>query len=171
MGNLKNVIGLAKNGKRKPGRPPKIKPGSEPKNINDLLKDDSHNKEEKAKKAVEILLKDSSIDDVLKNDKLLELDADIDSTISEESYKWLEDQIVALTVENDNLKKEIENLNNSTPEGIENEIVKLFVEMQDNYLKRLHLERSTGNPTKVNVLYMLKYFDEHFPFIKKYRKF
>ena len=174
MANLKNVIGLAKGEKRKPGRPPKNKSNEETNNISNIIHDSSLDKEEKAKETVEQLLADSPINEVLENDKLLELDADVNSTISEESYKWLEDQVVALSAKNEELRTKVKELGgnpNAEATSTEKSVINLFLEIQGNYLKHLPTEKKTGVPTKVNLNYLLKYFIDNFPFVLKYRKF
>jgi len=155
-----------KDTKGKRGRPPKIKKGKEPKNITDIINDETKNNNEKAKETVEQLLADSPINDVLNNDNLLDLEENKNSVLSPETKEWFEEQLDLLTKENEELRKQL-----SIPQTSNEEwIIKLFIEMQNHYLKHLPTEKSTRVPTTVKLKYILDYFINHFACIEKYKK-
>jgi len=159
-----------KNAGKKRGRPVKIKKGKEPKNISDLINDEKKDVKTKVDETVDMLLSDSPINDVLESKDLLDLDEDKDSVLSPETKEWFEEELDRLTKENEELRKQLAVDGSTQKTSNEEWIIKLFIEMQDNYMKFLPMERKTGVPTKVNLNYILEYFIKHFSCVEKYRK-
>ena len=167
MARLKNVVGLAAKKKT-----PRIKSGNEPKNISDFVKEDGLDMDERAKKTVKALLKDSPIEEVLKEkDDILEID---ETPVNDINVDWLKDQVKTLSDDNEDLRRELAKYKESgaTPvnSDVEQNVVRLFLEIQNNYLKHLPTEQRTKVPTKVTLSYLLKYFIQHFPCVNKYKK-
>lgn len=131
----------------------------------------------KAKQRVEELLKDADLTPPNGDDNLLELVDENDTETKEEpkGVEWLEEQIQILVDRNKVLEVENEQLKQSggvDTQGVKESVVRLFDELQGNYLKM------GPHPTIPNrgsfVIYtpgFLNRMIKFFPFLEDFRRF
>ena len=119
-----NLINLAKGSNKK-------KSTTATKTTNTIVED----KEIKAKKLVDNLLKDIPIFENKTDKELLIVDENVVTTTDLKNVEWLEEQITLLTEENSRLKQMINDTGEHVDDQVRIKVIELFNELQTNHIR------------------------------------
>lgn len=121
-----NLMNLAKGSNKK-------KSTTATKTINTIVEDED--KDIKAKKLVDNLLKDIPIFENKTDKELLIVDENVVTTTDLKNVEWLEEQITLLTEENSRLKQMINDTGEHVDDQVRIKVIELFNELQTNHIK------------------------------------
>lgn len=161
----KNMASLAK-GKVQPNAQPKktVKTIVEPKKEIISVEDERN---AKVKKKVEELL--IEVDLTTNQNKNVNKDDEIIEIVDEQGVDWLREQITLLSEANEDLREKLANKNDGVDKSIKMNVIGLFNEIQDNYIKMG--KNMYGQPNLIlNPNQFIDRMMVFFPFLKEIRR-
>lgn len=149
--------------------------------INLAKKSTANNKKNNSNKDDSKLIELEDDRDIMVKKKVEELLGDIDLTNKQKEevnkigdkhevgIKWLKDQMSDLSKENDKLRKELAESKSSKGDNVKTNVIKLFNEIQENYIKMGKNSYGRSNLVIPPLAFMNRLII-FFPFLKQFKK-